>query len=387
MVGSEMNIGVLSELDATEHRVALTPSGASALIRDGHRVTIHSGAGDDARFSDEQYEGVGARLVEGREEVFGRSELLLKVSSLKPQEVTLLAEGQAVLAFHHLAAADRALVDGVLSRGVTLIGYEVIEDPQEDLPILHAMSEIAGQMAVHVAGRYLETRAGGRGILLGGATGIPPAHVVILGAGVVGLWAARIAVGNRAQVFVMDSSVQALRHAEETFGRNVITEVAQPHSIARAASFADVLIGAVLNRGDKSPLVVSREMVEGMKPGSVIIDVSIDQGGCVETSRPTSLEEPTFIEEGITHFAVPNMTSAVARTASVALAHAALPYIQALADDGIETALRNNPGIAAGAYSYRGNLVSPTVGRVFGMVYENLGDAVGSPDYPGNIYA
>jgi alanine dehydrogenase len=258
-------------------------------------------------------------------------------------------------------------MQALLASRTTLLGYEVIEDRGGDLPILHSMSEIAGQLAVHFAAHHLGTRSGGRGILLGGATGIPPAHVVILGAGSVGCWAAKTAAGNRAQVTILDTSLVALRRIEESVGRGVITEIAHPGAVRRAAAYADVLIGAVLVRGERAPLVVTHDMVEGMKPGSVIIDVSIDQGGCVETSRPTTLRDPAYAYAGVTHVAVPNMTSAVARTASIALTHAVLSCIQPLVERGIEATLDTSPELAAGVYAYHGELVSESVGRSFGM--------------------
>jgi alanine dehydrogenase len=369
-----MNIGVLSEQGMRENRVGLTPADASSLVLAGHEVVVESGAGSAARFGDEDYRMAGAWVAYDRGEVFGRSELLMKVSALRSADLPLLRPGSTVLAFHHLAAASRELMHGLLKSGVTLIGFEVIEDTAGDLPVLHAISEIAGQLAVHAAGHFLETQRGGRGIILGGATGIPPAHVVILGAGVVGLWAARTAAGNRAQVTVMDSRIPALRKIEEALGRRVITELAHPANVARAATYADAIIGAVLIRGGRAPHVVTRQMVESMKPGSVIVDVSIDQGGCVETSRPTSLEDPVFVEAGVTHHAIPNMTSAVARTASLALSHAALPYVQLLAERGIESACREHPNLAAGMYSYRGHLVSSSAARSFGMEAEHFGE-------------
>jgi alanine dehydrogenase len=382
-----MYVGALSEQRMTESRVCLTPSDAASLVLAGHEVVVESGAGASARFSDEDYRVAGARVVYDRDEVFGRSELVMKVSPLRPADLPSLRPGTTVLAFHHLAAGSRELVQGVLKRGVTLIGFEVIEDAAGDLPILHAMSEIAGQLSVHAAAHFLETHGGGRGILLGGATGIPPAHVLILGAGVVGIWAARTAAGNRAQVTVMDSSIPALRRVEEALGRRVVTEMAHPDNVARAAADADVIIGAILIRGDRAPHVVTRRMVETMKPGSVIVDVSIDQGGCVETSRPTSLENPVFVEAGVTHHAIPNMTSAVARTASLALSHAALSYVQILAERGIEAALREHPNLAAGLYAYRGHLVSPSVARVFGEESEHFGEKLLSLERLGRLSA
>jgi alanine dehydrogenase len=354
------------EREATENRVALTPAGARSLAHRGHTVVVESGAGRASRFSNDEYSTAGAHLVYDHEEVFGRSDLVLKVSALKSAEVALLHEQQTVLAFHHLAAASREHLQALMRRGVTLIGYEVIENGSGDAPILHSMSEIGGQLAVNVASYLLQTRAGGRGVLLGGSTGIPPAHVVILGAGVAGTWAARTALGNGAQVTLLDTSLEALRRAEETFGRRVVTEVSHLFSVSRAVSYADVLIGAVLVRGERTPHVVTRAMVDGMKRGAVIIDLSIDQGGCVETSRPTSLEDPVFLLDGIIHYAVPNMGSAVARTASLALTYAALPFVQRLADDGVEEAIARDAGLAQGVYVLRGEVASRSLARSFG---------------------
>ena len=374
-----MIIGVPCERTANERRVGLTPSAAGALVREGHLLVVESGAGESARFSDDAYRAAGASIAYSPEEVTGRSDLLLKVSALGPAEIELLHEGQAVLGFHHLAASGRSLLDALLGSGATLIGCEVIEDERGDLHVLRAMSEIAGQLAVHVGAHYLETQSGGRGILLGGAPGIPPAHVVVLGAGVVGMWAARVAAGNMAQVTILDRRADALRRAGELLGHGVVTELAHEQSIARAVAYADVLIGAVLLRGERTSRAVSRAMVERMKPGSVVVDVSIDQGGCVETSRPTTLDDPVFVERGVTHYCVPNMTSAVARTASLALTGALLPSVRALAGSGIETALANDRGLAAGAYVHRGRLVSAAVARSFGIPWEPLGSLLGSP--------
>jgi alanine dehydrogenase len=360
-----MVIGILSEPGSNEDRVGLTPAGVRSLSLSGHEIFVESGAGASAYFSDEEYLAAGARVVYDREEIFGRADLVAKVSALAPEDVPHLREGQAILAFHHLAASRRELMNALVASRATLIGYEVIGDRSGDLPILHAMSEIAGQLAVYVAAHHLGTGSGGRGILLGGATGIPPAHVVILGAGSVGRWAAKTAAGNRAQVTVLDTSLPALRRIEESLGTSVITEIAHPVAVHRATSYADVLIGAVLVRGERAPIVITREMVAGMKAGSVIVDVSIDQGGCVETSRPTTLRDPAFSYSGVTHVAVPNMTSAVARTASFALTHAVLPCIHRLAALGVESALDTSPDLAAGVYVHRGELISESVGRSF----------------------
>ena len=374
-----MIIGVPLEMAPTEHRVGLTPAGARALVARGHDVVVESGAGHASRFADEEYRAAGARVVYDGEEVYGRASLVAKVAALTEKESQLLTEGQIVLAFHHLAAASRRSLDHLLRSGATLVGYEVVEDPRGDRPILHAMSEIAGQMAVHVAAHYLETRAGGRGIILGGSTGIPPAHVVILGAGVVGTWAAKTALGNGAHVTILDNNLSALRRVADSLGRHVVTQVAHEQAIARAAAFADVLMGAVLIPGERAPHVVTRDMVRTMKPGSVILDISIDQGGCVETSRPTTLADPVFVESGVTHYAVPNMSSAVARTASLALTYSGLPFVQTLADLGLEETVRESPGLAAGVYVYRGELVSESLARAHGLKSQRIGVILASP--------
>jgi alanine dehydrogenase len=372
-----MIIGVPLERDPTENRVSLTPAGTRTLVHAGHVVVVESGAGRLSRFADDEYGAAGAHLVFDREEVFGRADLVMKVTGLQPRELALLRERQIVFGFHHLAAVTREHLNALLRRGVTLIGFEITEDASGDVPILHAMSEIAGQLAVTVAAHRLQTRGGGRGILLGGSTGIPPAHVVILGAGVAGTWAARTALGNGAQVTLLDTRLGALRRAEEIFGRRVVTEVAHLFSIIRGVSYADVLVGAILQRGERTPHAVTRAMVGGMKQGAVIIDVSIDQGGCVETSRPTTLEDPVFVEQGIIHYAVPNMASAVARTASLALTYAALPFVRTLADLGLEAALAREEGLARGVYAYRGTLVSAGVARAFGMRSDPLASVLG----------
>jgi alanine dehydrogenase len=362
-----MRIGVLRERTVAEHRVSLSPAGVRTLVRAGQAVLVESGAGRAARFDDDEYRDAGALIAYDMREVFGRADILTKVSPLTPQEVPHLGEGQVVMGFHHLAAARREIIEALLASGATIVGYEVIEDAAGELPVLHAISEIAGELVVHIAAHCLQTNTGGRGILLGGATGVPAAHVVVLGAGTVGLRAARTAMGNGAQVTLLDTNLSALRRAEEALGRRVVTEMAHAASIERAVAFADVLVGAVLVRGERAPHVVSRGMVRTMKPGAVVVDVSIDQGGCVETSRPTTLDDPIYVEEGVIHYAVPNLTSAVARTASLALTYATLPYLLALAEQGSAGATRADPGLAAGVCIDRGTLVSRAVGRAFGM--------------------
>jgi alanine dehydrogenase len=288
----------------------------------------------------------------------------------------MLRRGQMVLAFHHLAAAPRAFVEELLETGATLIGYEILEDVRADIPVLHAMSEIAGQLSVHVGAHYLETQSGGRGVLLGGATGIPRAGVAILGAGVVGLWAARTALGNGAQVTVIDARESAVERAGVALGAGASVMLADDATIASAVARADLLIGAILNRGAKTPLAVKRSAVETMKPGSVIIDVSIDQGGCVETSRPTTLSDPVYSDRGVTHYCVPNMASAVGHSASVALTRALMPFVLKLAREGLESAISTDAGLAAGIYVHRGHLVSEAVARAFGIEAEPLPGAL-----------
>lgn len=361
-----MLIGVPRESHSHEHRVGLTPSAAGHLCRQGHDVLIEAGAGDDAHFRDADYQQAGARIVYDRDEAYGRPDLLARVGPLNAGELELLRPGQWICGFHHLAVAPRAQVEALQELEATVIGYEIVRDAEGGLPVLLPLSELAGQLAVHTAAHYLQNEAGGRGILLGNVPGVPPPTVLVLGAGTVGSTAARQAAAIGAHVLVVDPDLSKLRHLTQELDGHVVTATPGQQRLARFAAIADVVIGAVLIPGRRAPFVLSEDMVRGMKPGSVIIDVAVDQGGCVETSRPTDLQHPTFEAHGVTHYCVPNMTANIARTACRALANAALPTLTALAADGA-AALRADAGLRQGVYLYQGHLVHPDAADTLGL--------------------
>ncbi len=367
-----MRIGIPKENLLEEKRVALSPAGVDSLIRAGHTVYIETNAGYGSHFNDEDYERTGASIVYSAEEVFKRSELIVKVSSAGDDELELVQENQTVFSFLHLAVGKKQNVEKLLRKKITAIGYELIEN-EGRLPVLHSMSEIAGQIAIQVSERYLEVSSkGGRGILIGGITGVAPAAVVILGAGVVGTTAARAALGRGAQVIVIDNDLQRLRRIDNNFRKKITTVMANPYTISRGVKFADVLIGAVLIKGEKAPHLVTEEMVKEMKTGAVIVDVSIDQGGCIETSRITTLSDPVFSKHNIIHYCVPNMPALVPRTASYGLNNASLKYIQNIANNGISEALINDPGLAKGVCTYNGYVSNEAISNAFDLEYRKL---------------
>lgn len=359
-----MDVGIPLEVADAERRVALTPAGVRRLARAGHRVFIECSAGKASRFSDEEYHDAGAQLAYDAEELYGRADLLLKVASPSAREYELLRQDQILVCFLRPAVAPERGMRSLLERRVAAIALELIEDEQGNAPVLRAMSEIAGPMSVHIAAHLLESEAG-RGILLGGAPGIPPATVVILGAGVVGTTAARTALGNGAQVFVLDREVDRLRVLDQLLDRRAITMLADHYQVSRAVEFADVLIGAVMIRADRTPSVVTDAMVRAMKPGSVVVDVSIDQGGCLESSRPTTILQPTYLYENVVHYAVPNMPSSVARTATYALTNTCLPYVLEIANRGVREACAADPGLRRGLVTADGLCFEETIARRF----------------------
>jgi alanine dehydrogenase len=371
-----MNIGIPREsADAQkilERRVALTPAGVKALVDNGHEVFVESMAGEYSGFSDAEYEKMGAKIVFSKEEVYKRAQMIVKVSRPSEAEYSYLCDGHLLFGFLHLAVAPKSFVEILLERKITAIGYEIIELPDGRLPILQAMSEIAGQMAIVIAARYLQNEDGGRGIVLGGIPGVPPATVVILGAGVVGQNAIRAALGLGAHVVVLDKDVDKLREVEKLFDKRVETAIANVYNIEKAVQFADILIGAVLIHGALTPKLVTEEMVKKMKPGSVIIDVSIDQGGCVETSRPTTIVNPVFVKYGVIHYCVPNIASNVARTATYALTNVSLPYILEIANSGLEHVLRERPSFAKGVYTYLGYCTNQSIAEIFNLKYKKI---------------
>lgn len=380
-----MNIGILKETYLSERRVALSPAGVQSLVTSGHTVHVERHAGAQALFHDDEYLAGGAMIVYSAEEIINRSEIVLKISPPTENELQLLGKGQALFSSLHLAVSKRRMIELLLQREVTAIAYELIENADGDLPVLQVMSEIGGQISVHVAAHYLQGEKGGRGILLGCIPGVPPASVVILGAGTVGKTAARIAVGMGASVSVLDRDISRLRQIEELLQWKVATAIATSYNIRRAVRYADVVIGAVLLKGEKAPHIVTEEMVKEMKAGSVIVDVSIDQGGCVETSRPTTIDDPVFIRHGVVHYCVPNMPATVARTATAGWTNALLPYAQEIAELGIEKSLRDDAGLAKGVCTYAGHCTNGAVARVFDLQPGNLNHllSVSHPDLSG----
>ena len=350
-----MIIGIPKERRPNEKRVGLSPAGVQLLTERGHTCFVEDQAGRGAGFRNIKYEKAGAKIAFSAEEVFGRSDLLLKMARPMMDEIEWLRPDSAFAAFLHLASARQDKLDLLVEKNITAIAYEQIQEDDEVRPVLRPLSQIGGVMAAQTAARLLQNKWGGRGILLGMIPGVPPAEVVILGAGVVGTYAARAFKGLGAHITVLDNDMDALQHiAESLYG--VVTMVSTPQNIQRATAYADVVIGAVLVSGERSPILATREMVKAMKPRSVVLDVSIDQGGCFETSRPTTHDNPVYIEEEVTHYCVPNMSGVVARTATHAFVNAAMPYILELADHGIAKTLENNPAIALATSAYLGEL-------------------------------
>jgi alanine dehydrogenase len=360
-----MNIGIPKERRDLEQRVGLTPYGVDLLTRASHICYIEKEAGLGAGFTDHDYERAGGRIVYSGEEVYGRADMVLKAVRPTQEELGWLHEGQIIAGFLHLAAARRRTVEVLLEKRITAIAYETIEEDDGTLPVLRTMSEVAGRMAPQLAATFLQSDHGGRGVLLSGVPGIPPARVAILGAGVLGTNAARTFLGLGADVFVLDRNLERLREIDQEFDGRITTMVSYPFNIARVARFAEVLIGAVLVPGARAPITVTREMVRSMKRGAVILDFSIDQGGCVETSRLTTLRDPVFIEEGVVHFCVPNVPGAVPRTATHAFNNAVWAHLRHVAEVGPEQALEEMPDLARGVATRDGEIVNEPLAAAY----------------------
>ena len=339
-----MYIGIPKEIRPYEFRVGLSPAAVEILSQHGHNVYVEHQAGIGAGFPDEEYQAAGARIAYSAEEVFGRADLLLKMARPLKPELEWLRSGSILVGFLHLLSAQQDKVDLLLSKKITAISYEQIRLVDGTLPVLRPLSQIGGAMAAQIAARLLQNNWGGKGILLGGVAGVPPAEAVVIGAGVVGTYATQMFLGMGAHVTAIDQRLDALQQIAERFS-NVVTMISTRRNIERATAYADVVVGAVLSPGERAPVLVTREMVREMKPRSVIMDVSIDEGGCIETSRPTTHEHPIFVEEGILHYCVPNMPGVVARTATHAFVNAAMPYILPIVDEGLEAAMRQHPPI------------------------------------------
>ncbi|WP_324669848.1 alanine dehydrogenase [Geochorda subterranea] len=371
-----MVIGVPKEIKPGENRVAMVPAGVEELVRRGHRVLVQRGAGRGSGITDEEYVEAGAVLCEGPDEIFGQADLILKVKEPLAQEWPRLRPGQVLFTYLHLAP-DRALTEALLERGVVGIAYETIQTDDGSLPLLTPMSEVAGRMAVQVGAQYLEKVHGGRGILLGGVPGVPAAEVVILGAGTVGYNAARIALGLGAHVTILDINVARLRYMEDILRGNLITVVSNRYNVERAVRYADLLIGAVLIPGARAPKLVTEGMVRSMKEGAVIVDVAVDQGGCIETvDRATTHDDPVYVKHGVIHYAVANIPGAVPRTSTYALTNCTLPYVLELAERGWKEAVRSNPALARGVNVVAGEVTHRAVAQSHGLSYVPLERAV-----------
>ena len=357
-----MRIGVPKEIKTHEYRAGLTPPSVRELVAHGHEVLVQSGTGDGIGSDDAQYAAAGARVVASAQEVFAQAEMVVKVKEPQPQEIAMLRRGQLLFTYLHLAP-DRAQTQGLLASGCTAIAYETITDAQGRLPLLAPMSEVAGRMAVQVGAVALQKAQGGRGVLLGGVPGVAPGHVVVLGGGVVGTHAAKMAVGLGAEVTVLDRSLPRLRELDDLFGGRVRLLFASAHEVEVAALAADLVIGAVLVPGAAAPRLLSRAQVARMRPGAVIVDVAIDQGGCFETSRPTTHADPTFVVDGVVHYCVANMPGAVARTSTWALNNATLPFTLALAGKGWRRACADDPHLRHGLNVHDGHVTCEPVAR------------------------
>jgi alanine dehydrogenase len=361
-----MRVGVPREIKVHEYRVGLVPAGVRELTAAGHEVVVETGAGAGIGMDDSSYRAAGATIAQDATGVFSRADLIVKVKEPQPAECALLRPGQTLFTYLHLAA-DPAQAEGLIRSGATAIAYETVTGKNGSLPLLTPMSEVAGRMSIQVGAASLQTANGGSGVLLGGVPGVPPAKVVILGGGVAGTHAAEIAVGMRADVTVVDRSVERLRELSALFGSSLRTAYSTAETVERLVREADLVIGAVLIAGAAAPKLVTRPMLKAMKAGSVMVDIAIDQGGCFETSRPTTHADPTFVVDGIVHYCVANMPGAVPRTSTFALTNATLPYVRAIADLGWQGAFKQDPGLANGLNVHAGTLTHTAVAKSLGI--------------------
>jgi alanine dehydrogenase len=362
-----MLIGVPKEIKVHEYRVGMTPGAVRDAVHHNHSVLVQAGAGAGIGCGDEAYKAAGAQIVAEAKDVFARAEMIVKVKEPQPEECRMLRAGQVLFTYLHLAPDPRQ-ADLLLQSGCTAIAYETITDDRGGLPLLAPMSEVAGRMAIQVGAVALQKANGGRGVLLGGVPGVPPGQVVVIGGGVVGTHAARMAVGLGAQVTILDRSMPRLRELDDLFGGRVATEFASLDATERAVLDADLVVGAVLIPGAAAPKLIKRAQLSQMRPGAVIVDVAIDQGGCFETSRPTTHAEPTYVVDGIVHYCVANMPGAVARTSTFALANATLPFTLALAG-GWRKACAQDPHLRAGLNVHAGKITHPAVAAALGKPY------------------
>ncbi|MCO8588981.1 alanine dehydrogenase [Burkholderia multivorans] len=363
-----MLIGVPKEIKNHEYRVGLTPAGARELTRHGHKVLVQRGAGTAIGLLDDDYAAAGAALCDSAEEVFARADMIVKVKEPQPAECAMLRRGQVLYAYLHLAP-DPEQAAALVKSGAVCIAYETVTGPGGGLPLLAPMSEVAGRMSIQVAATHLESPRGGRGMLMAGVPGVPAAHVVVLGAGVVGTGALQMAVGLGARVTVLDTNVSRLRQLDLIFANRIATVCSNAQTIDEAIRDADVVIGAVLVPGASAPRLVTRDMIATMRAGAVVVDVAIDQGGCFETSRPTTHADPTFVVDGVVHYCVANMPGAVARTSTFALNNATLGHALALADKGWKQAMIDDPHLRAGLNVCDGHITYEAVAQALRLPY------------------
>ena len=366
-----MIIGVPKEIKNNENRVGMTPAGVAELVKKGHTVYIQTNAGANSGFTDDVYQAVGAKILPSIDEVYAIADMIVKVKEPIEPEYKLIKKGQVVFTYFHFAA-DRVLTEAMIESGAVCIAYETVEKEDRSLPLLTPMSEVAGRMATQVGAHFLEKPQGGKGKLMGGVTGVRPARVLVLGGGIVGTNAAQIAAGMGAEVMITDINLARLRYLSEIMPKNVTTLYSSEHNIRTELPNTDLVIGSVLIPGDKAPHLITRDMLKLMKPGSVLVDVAIDQGGCFETSHPTTHSEPTYVIDNIVHYAVANIPGAVPFTSTLALTNATLPYTIALACKGWEKACKEDSSLALGLNIVEGKVTYKAIADLFGMEYENI---------------
>ena len=371
-----MKIGVPKEIKPQENRIGLTPESAKLLVSNGHEVLIENNGGFEAGFYNSQYKEAGAKIVNKAEDIFNDAEIIVKVKEPLSNEVKMIRENQIIFTYLHLAAS-KELTEGLIKSKSACIAYETVTDNNGKLPLLAPMSAVAGRMSIQAGAHSLEKNQKGRGLLLGGAPGVDPANVVILGGGVVGENAALIATGMQAKVYIVDKSEKRLQQLKNIFGDKIISQLSEKTDLKKLVSQCDLLIGGILIPGAEAPKLVTRDMLKIMKRGSVIVDVAIDQGGCVETSKPTTFADPTYIVDDIVHYCVANMPGGVPRTSTLALNKATLPFLSKLTKDGYQKALNNDPNFLAGLNVCKGNVTYKAVADVFGYEYVSPNQAIG----------
>lgn len=370
-----MIVGVPREIKTDENRVSVTPMGAELLARDGHFVLVEKDAGKQSGFSNAMYREYGAQILDTADEIFSKADMIVKVKEPQPSEIEMIQADQVVFTYFHFAASEE-LTRGFINTGAIGIAYETVALSDGSLPLLVPMSEVAGRMAVQEGAKYLERRMGGKGILLSGVPGVEPAVVTILGGGVVGTNAAKIAAGLGAKVYVLDVDLERLRYLDDVMSKNVFTMYSNQHNIRKMLQMTDLLIGAVLIPGAKAPRLVTREMLKLMGKGSVIVDVAVDQGGCMETVKPTTHEDPIFTVEDVIHYCVANMPGAVPNTSTIALTNSTLPYVLRIATTGVDKILNEDDELRPGLNIYKGKVTHEGVSKAFDLTYTHIDEAI-----------